>query len=500
MKTVQDWGFISKEQGLVKPKLQDNKIFHALTTAYENNQQQEIYGATENIVRREKELCELTLGDLKRLSGKGDADGTLKLVMEHYQQRLGVATEKEEKINQLSEDSRKMMEEYKKRTQELADVKRNLMDSQSKLRELAKTTERLLKKEEELRFIETNLRSELDKNKRNLINGLYEIVAEISEGPEPPLAGLVAAPPAEPSRAADTRTQPAAAGGAHASPPADVPSPASKAPEKPAVSSPEPSAEQSRLASLAEPPRERPFTEGLFRKPSSPLAADPLFGNPLGMPAESVWTRDQGQNAAPLFATAPASIAPVASPAPASRAPSAPVTSANAAIGPSGASLVEKAARLKMFEPGKSLCSKSMVKTAEGEVISEYFYSPLHPKESRQYIFNSLYAVWSLLSLKARDGEAFQERLETVFTDLLSRLEHGQNIHLEGFLNEEINKDTLAGLLESPRNERAQAFENLAARLLSRIESVGPGRAGLIDHQFKHLPKSEFPPRNGLTA
>src|SRR3954464_15640104 len=109
MKTVQDWGFISKEQGLVKPKLQDNRIFHALTTAYENNQQQEIYGATENIVRREKELCELALGDLKRLSGKGDPDGTLKLVMDHYQQRLDVAKEKEDKINHLSEDSRKMM-------------------------------------------------------------------------------------------------------------------------------------------------------------------------------------------------------------------------------------------------------------------------------------------------------------------------------------------------------------------------------------------------------
>lgn len=500
MKTVQDWGFISKEQGLVKPKLQDNKIFHALTTAYENNQQQEIYGATENIVRREKELCEATLGDLKRLSGKGDADGTLKLVMEHYQQRLGVATEKEEKINQLSEDSRKMMEEYKKRTQELADVKRNLMDSQSKLRELAKTTERLLKKEEELRFIETNLRSELDKNKRNLINGLYEIVAEISEGPEPPLAGIVPPAASEPARTPSQQSQ-AAPKAEPPAPPLPEPSPmAAKAPEKPIGTVPDRIAEQPRPTAPAEPPKERPFTEGLFRKPNSPLASDPLFANPLGMPAESVWTRDQGKNAAPLFATAPASIAPIAAPAPFTRAPSAPVTSANAAVGQSLASMVEKAARLKMFEPGKSLCSKSMVKTAEGEVISEYFYSPLHPKESRQYIFNSLYAVWSLLSLKARDEEAFQDRLETVFTDLLSRLEHGQNIHLESFLNEEINKDTLAGLLDSPRGGRPQAFENLAARLLSRIESVGPGRAGLIDHQFKHLPRSEFPPRNGLTA
>ncbi len=485
MKTVQDWGFISKEQGLVKPKLQDNKIFHALTTAYENNQQQEIYGATENIVRREKELCELTLGDLKRLSGKGDADGTLKLVMDHYQQRLGVAKEKEEKINQLSEDSRKMMEEYKKRTQELADVKRNLMDSQSKLRDLAKTTERLIKKEEELRFIETNLRSELDKNKRNLINGLYEIVAEISDGPESPLEGLIAPAPAESTPAAPTP---------------DTPVPVAKAGEKPMTPPPAPElpTEPLRPSSNQDLSKERPFTEGLFRKPAGPLSADPIFGKPLGMPAESVWTRDQGQNAAPLFATAPASAAPMA--VPASRTTVAPVPSGNPAAGLGGAALVEKAARLKMFEPGKSLCSKSMVKTPEGEVISEYFYSPLHPKESRQYIFNSLYAVWSLLSLKARDGEAFQDRLETVFSDLLSRLEHGQNIHLESFLSEEINKDTLARLLDATREERALQFESLAARLLSRIESVGPGRAGLIDHQFKHLPKSEFPPRNGLTA
>jgi hypothetical protein len=486
MKTVQDWGFISKEQGLVKPKLQDNKIFHALTTAYENNQQQELYGATENIVRREKELCELTLGDLKRLSGKGDADGTLKLVMDHYQQRLGVAKEKEEKINLLSEDSRKMMEEYKKRTQELADVKRNLMDSQSKLRELAKTTERLLKKEEELRFIETNLRSELDKNKRNLINGLYEIVAEISEGPESPLAGLAA-----PALAA---LSPAAISPAMAD--ATAPVAKAKPEEKPIGTLSERAPDPVRQPAIPEPSKERPFTEGLFRKPSTPLSADPLFGGSLGLAGESVWSRDQGQNSAPLFATAPAASAPAAVP----RTSAAPVPSANATLGSTGASLVEKAARLKMFEPGKSLCSKSMVKTPEGEVISEYFYSPLHPKESRQYLFNSLYAVWSLLSLKARDEEAFQDRLETVFTDLLSRLEHGQNIHLEGFLSEEINKDTLAGLLDAPRDERPARFESLAARLLSRIESVGPGRAGLIDHQFKHLPKSEFPPRNGLTA
>jgi hypothetical protein len=359
MKTVQDWGFISKEQGLVKPKLQDNKIFHALTTAYENNQQQEIYGATENIVRREKELCEMALADLKRLAGsKSDPDGTLKLVMDHYQQRLVLASEKEEKINHLSEDSRKMMEEYKKRTQELADVKRNLMESQSKLRELAKSTEKLIKKEEELRFIETNLRTELDKNKRNIINGLYEIVTDLPDSPESPAAVPV-----------EIQARPA---------PEPVPAP----PAPPIAQRPVPEQPVPKPESLLQEPANdsvRQFTEGLFRKAANPLASEEsIFGKALPAQAESVWTRDMAMGVGPAFPIGQAS-------APAQPA----IPSPN--VGREGG-MVEKAARLKMFEPGKALCNKSMVKTPDGEVISEYFYSPLHPKEGRHYIFNSLYA------------------------------------------------------------------------------------------------------------
>jgi len=497
MKTVQDWGFISKEQGLVKPKLQDNRIFHALTTAYENNQQQEIYGATENIVRREKELCELALGDLKRLSGKSDPDGTLKLVLDHYQQRLDVAKEKEEKINHLSEDSRKMMEEYKKRTQELADVKRTLMESQSKLRDLAKSTEKLIKKEEELRFIETNLRSELDKNKRNLINGLYEIVSEFSEGHEAPPEAVSNKIPGGSNPIPNRNLDHSEA----ASPPEkSAVEPPPKAMEKTADPTPERIvAKEAEAAPLLTetPSQERSFTEGLIRKPLPTVSGESIFGKSLGQSAESVWTRDKSIASAPLFATATTFSAPAAINVPLSTA--APVPSPNT-VSAARSSLVDKAARLKMFEPGKSLCSKSMVKTPEGEVISEYFYSPLHPKDSRQYIFNTLYGLWSLLSLKARDEDTFQDRLETVFTDLLSRLEHGQNIHLESFLSQEINMEALSRLLAAPRTERGSLFDSMAARLLSRIESVGPGRAGLIDHQFQHLPKTEFPPRNGLTA
>ena len=439
MKTVQDWGFLSKEQGLVKPKLQENKIFHALTAAYENNHQQEIYGATENIVRREKELCELALGDLKRLGeGKGDTDATLKMIMDHYQGRLLVAKEKEEKINLLSEDSRKMTEEYKKKTQELAEVKRNLMESQAKLRDLAKSTEKLLKKEEELRFIEGNLRTELDKNKKNIINGLYEIVADLSDIPATP-SPIAPAPVVETIQAPMQRTQDS-----------------------------QPYMQESILT-------QRQFQPGIF----PPVESNPVprIGEGTGSQtngAEAVWTRDSHppQPSTPTMAISPASAAAFGS--------------------PKTGDIMEKAQRLKMFEPGKSLCSKSMVKTPEGEVISEYFYSPLHAKESRHYLFNALFAVGSLLALKAKDEGEFQERLETVFTDLLSRLEHSRNIHLEGFLADELNRDTIAKLLSLPRPARADLFEAMAKRILGLIEHVGPSRPALIERQFRDLPKADF--------
>ena len=141
-----------------------------------------------------------------------------------------------------------------------------------------------------------------------------------------------------------------------------------------------------------------------------------------------------------------------------------------------------------------------MVKTAAGEVISEYFYSPSQQKDARHYIFNALFAMSSLLALKAKDEDMFNDRLEMVFTDLLSRLEHSRNIHLESFLGEDLNLEVLDRMLGLPRGERGSRFDAMAAKVLSRIESIGPSRAGLIEQQFKTLPRSDFPPGKGIAA
>ena len=436
-----------------------------LATAYENTQQQEICGATENIVRREKELCELALGDLKRLSeGKGESDETLKLIMDHYRARLETAREKEEKINLLSEDSRKMMEEYKKKTQELADVKRTLMESQTRLRELAKSTEKLLKKEEELRFIENNLRTELDKNKRNIINGLYEVVADFSEH--------------SPEAHAFQPQQGEARTGSGTVIALREPDPVVNAPSAPEqVFAPQASDSEGQSIVAEEAPT-RMFSAGLFQADIETQGegnSQPPRENPPAQ-VESLWNRDKAY-AGGWSPGNPSAVTPAKS-----------------------GSLLDRSQKLKLFEPGRNVCSKSTVKTQEGEVISEYFYSPMQAKDARHYLFNSLFAISSLLALKAKDEDLFQERLETVFSDLLSRLEHSHNIHLETFLRVELNREVLSDLLAASRESRWERFETISARVLARLENLGGARSGLIERQFRDLPRPAFPPGMGLAA
>jgi hypothetical protein len=94
--------------------------------------------------------------------------------------------------------------------------------------------------------------------------------------------------------------------------------------------------------------------------------------------------------------------------------------------------------------------------------------------------------------------------VETVFTDLLSRLDHGQNIHLESFLGEEINKDVLARVLDTPRSDRMAVFESVAQRLLgispnpsSRRETLRPDTA--FPFSGKSLRTKKAPRERGLS-
>ncbi len=417
MKTAQDWSFTANKEGLVKPKLQDNKIFHALTSAYENNQQQELYGATEIIVKREKELCEMALLELKKLSeGKAEKDGTLNLILDHYKNRLDIAKEKETKINLLTDDSRKMTEEYKKKNQELAEVKRDLMDSQAKLRELAKSTEKLIKKEEELRFIESNLKEELENNKRSILNGLYEIVSDLPD--HAPLAAIPVVVPTE------------------------VPI------EKPIIA-------------VIETPVaiEKPSEVDLAAQAEAHASA--YFTAEAMEREENGWVEENGDAALAI--------------------PEIPL------IKISAKDLWDKGQGLKRFEPSKITCAKSLVKTAEGEIVSEFYFLTNVSKEKRHYIFNVLYAMNSLLALNQSSETDFLIRLELIFNDLLNRTEQGQPIHFEDGLISVFNGAEVQRIIQLPKNEQTDSFIVLAGKTITAMEELASGRDKQLEDQLKAL-------------
>jgi hypothetical protein len=390
--------------------LQENKVFHALTSAYAKNKELEVYAATENIMRREKELCQMAIRDLQGLGG--NADDTVGMILEHYQVRLQAASEKETKLKRLSEDSKKLNEEHRRKNQELAEVKRNLMESQSKLRDLAKVADKLSKKEEELRFIEGQLREELEKNRHEMLNGLYEIVAEFSaegEGANP-----LGSRSSFLDRFGEGEGESAEEGPKEAFPltPSAVPT----LPDRTLFAETSAEEENSRWA----PPK----------KPEA---------------------REAGPDPRRV------------------------------------AQLIERGARVKVFEPPKTICSKSLVKSPDGKLLCEYFFAAQAARDMRQYVFNTAYSLHFLLTClepAASGPTEFHKRLELAFGDLISRLDHGQTIHLEAACKDIFSREALGKLLGAKDAEKAVLFVELAEKCVQRFEALGPKRVELIEHQF----------------
>jgi hypothetical protein len=130
------------------------------------------------------------------------------------------------------------------------------------------------------------------------------------------------------------------------------------------------------------------------------------------------------------------------------------------------------------------LFSRSLVKTSEGEAICEYFYPVQSSKENRRYVFNAPFTLLALLQVLQRDPTGFHSRIEMAAGDLLSRLDHGNGIGLEESLKSEFNRDALTKLLGLAWKPREAAFQEMAAKLIARLESLGAMRSKSLEDQF----------------
>lgn len=156
-----------------------NRFYSILLDARAANVSENMYDIAEKLLHSEKDNAKLALDQLwalKKSMQHQDACGTIDLLIEYYQEKIDVLRDKEESIKKVSKDTRSLIEDKRKKDEEIASVKNQIGDCTRELNELQAKLDSLKKREEELLFIEQQLKKEISANESQMVNGLYEII------------------------------------------------------------------------------------------------------------------------------------------------------------------------------------------------------------------------------------------------------------------------------------------------------------------------------------
>ncbi|MCL2219510.1 MAG: hypothetical protein FWC23_09850 [Chitinispirillia bacterium] len=156
-----------------------NRFYSMLLDARTATVTESMHDVAENLLKGEKDNAKLALDQLwalkKTLSDAG-ADDTLELLITYYQEKINALRQKEETIKKVSKDTRNLIEEKRKKDEELTLVKSHITTCTRDLKDLNERLGSLKKQEEELTFVERHLKAEISKNETQIVNGLYEII------------------------------------------------------------------------------------------------------------------------------------------------------------------------------------------------------------------------------------------------------------------------------------------------------------------------------------
>jgi hypothetical protein len=193
--------------GIENSSVDPNKFYSILLDARAASVSENMCDIAEKLLTGEKDNAKGALEQLWRLkknlfSGKNN---TIDLLIDFYQEKMEALRTREERLRKVSLDSRNLLEEKRRKDEEVATVKQQVADCTRELNELTGKLDKLKIKEQELTLIEHQLREELNRNENEIVNGLYEIIlaqqeqAPLSDAPDRPAAlQTVAAPAADP--------------------------------------------------------------------------------------------------------------------------------------------------------------------------------------------------------------------------------------------------------------------------------------------------------------
>lgn len=156
-----------------------NRLYSILLDARASSVSETMYDIAEKILGSEKENAKSALDRLwalkKNMDGQTDT-ATVDMLIGHYQRKLDIVRDREERIRTVSKDSRDLLEQKRKKNADIAAVKQEIEDCTREMERLTETLNKARTKEQELVLIENQLAKELSSNENEVVNGLYEII------------------------------------------------------------------------------------------------------------------------------------------------------------------------------------------------------------------------------------------------------------------------------------------------------------------------------------
>jgi hypothetical protein len=164
--------------GIENSTVDPNKFYSILLDARAASVSENMCDIAEKLLSGEKDNAKGALEHLWKLkknlfSGK---NATIDMLISYYQDKMDILRGKEEHLRKVSLDSRNLLEEKRKKDEEVASVKQQVTDCTRELNELTRKLDKLKIKEQELELIEHQLAEELHRNENEIVNGLYEII------------------------------------------------------------------------------------------------------------------------------------------------------------------------------------------------------------------------------------------------------------------------------------------------------------------------------------
>ncbi len=478
-----------------------NRFYSILLDAKTASVSENMCDITEKLLHAEKENAKSALEQLWNLKKNllSQNAGTLDMVINFYQDKIDILRNKEEYIKKISKDSRSLLEEKRKRDEEIATVKQQIDDCTKEMTELKQKLDKLKVKEQELDLIDEQLKKELNSNENEIVNGLYEIILSQQERENElrklrqqgaplldtnmnfaaDIKAIEAHKELVASESDDSMEQPFIR-------PEDIIS--SGTPIEPASLGRhiEPVSlgrhiEPVSLGKHIEPASSEKFIEpDLLRKNIEPALSgrniEPALSGRNIEPALS------GRNIEPALSgrnIEPASLGKIIEPALSGKQ-------------------IEPASLYKPLDQNNDLGNpvipdpvfpKSVVKTTNGRVIGEYYYDGKVYKNERHYIFNSKFFSERLSGnvkfLKQKFDQTVYSEVIQMIHQAYKRSVENKNFHFEVSTNEILNDKTLKQLWQNAKIRNIEEVERFCARLKAKIEALGNNYKAMLQEQMK---------------